>query len=289
MIITKLVGGLGNQMFQYALGRHLALLNNTSLYLDITHYETDTLRKYELDCFDIQAKIADKKMLDDFARYPHHLRRWERLWQYHILGKRNLVIAEPHFHYSEGIIKKYKENLYLAGYWQSEQYFEAVETSICKDFTFVKPLTTKAKEFETIIKSKNSVSLHIRRGDYVSNTAVLEVHGVCSLAYYGQGINFIKQKIEKPTFFIFSDDIAWCKAYLQIDAEVIFIEDLQYNYEDLRLMSLCQHHIIANSSFSWWGAWLNPNPDKIVIAPEQWFTTTERDCQDIIPKTWIKI
>ncbi len=289
MIIIKLVGGLGNQMFQYALGRHLALLNNTKLYLDITHYETDTLRKYELSCFDIQAKIADKQMLDDFTQYPHHLSRWQRLCQYYILGRRNLMITEPHFQYAEGIAGNYKENIYLAGYWQSEKYFKAVETLIRKDVMLVKPLTFKAQEFERIIKSKNSVSLHIRRGDYIANATVLEVHGVCSLNYYQQSIELIKQRIEKPTFFVFSDDITWCKANLQIDSEVVFIENLQYNYEDLRLMSSCQHHIIANSSFSWWGAWLNPNPDKIVIAPKEWFATTERNYQDVIPETWIKI
>ncbi len=290
MIITRLIGGLGNQIFQYAIGKQLAILHKTKLFLDCRDFENYTLRKYALDCFQHTAQIASTELLENFENYPHHLSRIERLWQYRLLGNRNLKVTETNFAYTEGIIKNYgrRQHIYLAGYWQSEKYFKAVEKELRKDLQFFPIDTPLTLQFGKQIKQSTAISLHVRRGDYVSNTMTNQVHGVCSLEYYQKAITFVKEKVGNPTFFVFSDDIAWCKANFT-EKNMIFVENLAHDYEDLYLMAACQHHIIANSSFSWWGAWLNPNPNKIVIAPEKWFATQENDYSDVIPVNWTKI
>lgn len=141
------------------------------------------------------------------------------------------------------------------------------------------------------ILSVNAVSLHVRRGDYVSNLTINQFHGTCSLEYYNQAIAQIAKKVETPHFFVFSDDPEWVKSNLKIDYSITIVDhnNADKNYEDIRLMSLCKHHIIANSSFSWWGAWLCRNPNKIVIAPLKWFNDKSINTTDLIPDGWIKI
>jgi len=292
MIITKLQGGLGNQMFQYATARSLAIKNKTTLKLDIqllldeTPYENFTPRKYELGIFNIEQNFAQAKEINRFYRAS----------KFNLIKQiRNKVapcnyISEPHFHFSESILSV-KSNAYLDGYWQSEKYFEDIRHVLLGDFKIITPLSVKNLELTKVINNTESVSIHVRRGDYMSNKTINETHGICSMEYYNSAISYIASKIEHPTFFIFSDDIPWVKNYMNYNYNVIYVDHNSPDmaYEDLRLMSLCKHNIIGNSSFSWWGAWLNPNKDKIVIAPKQWFATTERSSIDIIPEGWIKL
>jgi hypothetical protein len=162
-----------------------------------------------------------------------------------------------------------------------------IETEIRQIFTVKKALNTQTKPFLDQIRACNSVSLHVRRGDYVQNPIINQTHGLCSLEYYEKAVQYMAEKLEKPVFFVFSDDILWCKENLKLPFPTVFVEGNFLNYEDLTLMSACQHQIVANSSFSWWGAWLNNFAKKIVIAPKKWFN--DQEIKDLIPQTWTRL
>jgi hypothetical protein len=174
------------------------------------------------------------------------------------------------------------------GYWQSEKYFSEFSQQIRRDFSFCKPLSSDNEEFANEINHINAVSLHVRRGDFVNNPTTLATHGLCSLDYYRAAVQYISYRVNQPHFFIFSDDIAWTKENLEIVFPCHYVDHNQgaESHNDMRLMSLCQHHIIANSSFSWWGAWLNPSKEKIVIAPKRWFAK-QIDTRDLLPPSWV--
>jgi len=197
---------------------------------------------------------------------------------------------ESHFNFDDKVYNK-TENIYFEGYWQSEKYFLNYREDLLEEFTLKKELHPKSKEYENKIREVQSVSLHIRRGDYVTNTHTNSVHGTCSLQYYRDAVKEIEIKVEDPHFFIFSDDLAWVKENLDFIDNVAFVElDKEIpDHEEMVLMSLCKHNIIANSSFSWWSAWLNQNDKKIVIAPKKWFNDQTINTEDLIPNTWIKI
>jgi hypothetical protein len=181
----------------------------------------------------------------------------------------------------------YPKDVYLNGYWQSEYYFEPIKGILRKEFTLKEVLIGQNAELAERIKNSNSVSLHIRRGDYVDNKEVSEFHGTCSPEYYKKAIEFLKAKGDLEVF-VFSDDIQWAKENLRAD-KINFVAQNNPGYIDMNLMALCKHNIIANSSFSWWAAWLNQSPSKIVIAPQKWFADPGRQTPDIYPKNWIKI
>lgn len=291
MIVVKLIGGLGNQLFQYAIAKHLSLINNTNLLLDTTAFEDFyKLHKYSLQHFSIDAAVADRTLLDKIYKFPYNLNKIQKIWNVKILGKQFYHLSEKEFNYQNDILKKYNGYVLLDGYWQTEKYFHAITNILRKDLQIITMPQKQDLEIIHQIKNTNSISLHIRRADY-TNAETISTHGLCSLDYYIKGVKFMCSKIKKPIFFVFSDDITWAKENLILEFPTVFVghNSADKNYEDLRLMSICQHNIIANSSFSWWGAWLNTNPNKIVIAPEEWFATTERNYQDVIPSNWIKI
>ena len=182
-------------------------------------------------------------------------------------------------------------NIYLDGYWQTEKYFKEIEEIIRKEFTVKNELADKNKEIAEEIKKTNSVSLHIRRADYITDKRTNSHHGTCGSAYYEQAVAIIAEKVKTPHFFVFSDDMDWAKKSIILDFPTVYVDhnNAVTNYEDLRLMHLCKHNIIANSSFSWWGAWLNNNPQKIVVVPKRWFVTDKMDTRDLIPNTWVKM
>jgi len=293
MIIVRLLGGLGNQLFHYALARRLSILHNVPLKLDISQFETCKPRKYSLSAFNI---IEDFATQDDIARikgkgFAIFKRLMDALLPYH---KRSFI-CERSFGFDPNILKSPK-NVYLAGCWQSERYFEDIEDIIRREFTVkIKPDADNERAME-LINSVNAVSLHIRRTDYVSLSAANQRHGTCRLEYYRQAVEIIAQKVESPHFFIFSDDIPWAKENITLRYPTVFIShnsSTNKDFEDLRLMTQCHHHIIANSTFSWWGAWLNKRHGKIVIVPKKWFkkwyTDESVDTKDLIPDGWIRI
>ena len=177
------------------------------------------------------------------------------------------------------------------GSWISEKYFKDIEDIIRKEFTVKVPQTGRNRETAEMILNSESVSLHVRRGDYVTSPEYREIYDICNLGYYERCIKYITDRVKSAHFFIFSDDSEWAKNNLKIPFPTTFVghNNDKTNYEDLRLMSQCQHNIIANSSFSWWGAWLNANPGKIVCAPEKFIRLRNFDTKDILPENWIKI
>jgi hypothetical protein len=290
MIIIQLIGGLGNQMFQYAAGRRLAHHHNTDLFLDATGFAYNPLRKYELDVFRINATFAPLNLLKQVPISRKDAIR---------LSIRKLYARNTEFRYvkENGLdfheeILSLPDNSYLAGYWQSENYFGEIADIIRKEFSFVNPPSLINQELMEKMMGCNSVSMHIRRGDYVSDPIIMEIHGVLGTEYYKKALNVIEEHVKDPQIFVFSDEIPWAKDYIKTHLPLHFIDfnRAEKNYEDLRLMSHCKHHIIANSSFSWWGAWLSNKKNNVVIAPIKWFADKEMNTrQTIVPDTWITI
>lgn len=279
----KLSGGLGNQLFQYATGRRLSHALNTKLKLDIRSYPDSYGRKYYLDCFNVNAQLADENDLR-FFEYGFGQKFLNRL-PLNIFSK---IVKEKSLSFEKKILDL-SDGKYLDGYWQSEKYFKDIESIIRKDITLKPEFSINNSDIFNLISHTNSVSLHVRRADYAQNKKTNSVHGTCSKEYYEKAINKFS-KIENLNIFIFSDDIAWAKQNIQPRFAHHYVDHgAEKGYIDLVLMSHCQHHIIANSTFSWWGAWLNDNPNKIVIAPNPWFRDKTRNDKDIIPVDWIKL
>ena len=310
----RISGGLGNQMFQYALGRFLATKNNAELVLDLSGFmpkKNETFRQFSLDKFNTRYRTATEK---DFkaptwfmfrglshslwAQSPGTITSINRIHRklIRILESRRPItkrkfIMEPVFTFQKEILG-ITGNHYLSGVWQSEKYFKSNEDEIRRDFTLKNPLSPAAKNMEASIRSAEAVSVHIRRGDYVNDPHTLEKHGVCSVEYYEEAVNRMQSLHPSCRFFIFSDDRNWVEKNINMPKDSVYVSDGKAfsDYEELTLMSKCKHNITANSSFSWWGAWLNQNPDKTVIAPKKWFGEKNKsDTKDLIPESWIRM
>lgn len=291
MIIVKIIGGLGNQLFQYATGRHLAIVQNTILKLDVSGFRDHDQRQYALSHFNIQEIFASDQEIKQLI-VPKQTtigRALHNIFHNHPKKPKSYIrVKSPCFNPN---ILKLPDNVYLEGYWQSEKYFSESSEVIRSEFSLKEKQSGRNKKMAEHILSTQSVSIHIRRGDYVSDPKTSQTHGTCSLDYYQRCIQEITEKIANPNFFVFSDDIEWCRENLKISFPAEFIDhnSVENAHEDLRLMSLCKHNIIANSSFSWWAAWLNPNKEKLVFAPKKWFNTDKYIMEDIIPQEWSKI
>ena len=296
-------GGLGNQMFQYALGRHLSIKNNQQLKLDCSRYPpvmpdlNIDLRNFNLNNFNISAAKASEKEIKKYHKY-HQPNGWIN----RTLSKINKIrffkktyyerpfVLEPIDNcqiFDLNILNYRYKDAYFRGFWQSENYFKDIREVLLQDFT----VKTDPNEYRSAllkeIEKNNSISLHFRRGDVTNPESRV---GALSFDYYYKAIKFLTDKIKNPNFYIFSDDIAWVKKNFKIDFPSVFIQNtFGEDYEDMRLMSRCKHHIIANSTFSWWGAWLATNLQKIVIAPERYAQKTDRPNPDYYPKSWILI
>jgi Glycosyl transferase family 11 len=206
------------------------------------------------------------------------------------LARKGETIHEKHFHFDPEVLTAPKFS-YLNGYWQTEKYFPAVSDRLRQEFQFRYLQDSKSRMLSDLIGQTSSVGLHIRRGDYLSNSANLEFHGLCGLDYFEQAIRQIGDRVNQPYFFIFSDEPEWARENLKLSYPTTIVDHNcgDHDYQDLRLMSQCQHQVIANSSFSWWAAWLNENPDKVVIAPSRWFNNAAIDTKDLIPSSWTRI
>jgi hypothetical protein len=276
VIVVRLRFGLGNQMFQYALGRRLADIEGTRMILDTTLLQNTARfngRRYGLSDFQIRAEVVSSTPCE---------------WPVEML----ITISEKSlgFHSSVLDCRVGANALLLEGTWQSERYFKEIEPAIRRDFTF-KPfdLGDSAGVLEQIQKG-NSVAVHVRRGDYVSSAVGAHL-GFVGVDYYSKALAAMASSIENAHFYIFSDDIAWCRAHLPPAYPYTFVSppDCGQNAarRDLFLMSACRHFIIANSTFSWWGAWLgNAGPSKVVIAPKRWFANPLWKLEHIIPSQW---
>jgi hypothetical protein len=290
-VITELLGGLGNQLFQYAIGRRIAELNKMDLKLDISQFQEYKLRKYRLGNFRIRENFSTAEDAENII-VNRNINKFYLNCPVFRPNKRIMLIREKWrgFDYNQRYLS-IRNNIYLSGYWQSEKYFREIASIIRKEFQLKDRPSEPSRKIAEVIESCDSVNLHIRRGDYVSNPETNQCHGLCTLDYYNAAVNRLASRVRNPYFFVFSDDIPWARENLKLSfpTEFVFHNGADRDYEDLWLMSLCKYHIIANSSFSWWGAWLSSNSDKIVIAPKKWFNNSKLNTDDLIPSFWIKI
>ncbi len=277
MKVVKVIGGLGNQMFQYSF--YLALKKkHNNVKLDASSFKTYTLHAYQLEnVFNLKHLVHSFNVNSTAIRFLRRILKLD-------------VILEDTFYHPK--VLEMKGWNYYSGYWASEKYFIEIEQDVRDSFKFKNELADKNKDISDRIFNSNSVSIHVRRGDYLETEINRKLYGnICTLGYYEQAIKLIKQKVENPYFFIFSNDIAWCKENLKVEnAEYIDWNTGADSYIDMQLMSLCKNNILANSTFSWWGAWLNENKDKMVIVPSKFLNDmTPENMDTFVPEKWIRI
>ena len=292
MIISNIIGGLGNQMFQYACGRSMGLRCGQPLRLATDQFDAYTLHNgFELQrVFSIVLPLATRaelRLLLGWQASPSLRRLVGRPAMRWLAG--NSWANEPHFQFWPELAALQGPR-YLHGYWQTERYFTEHIDQIRADFVFRMEWDAPDEAVRQRMRAQPSASLHVRRGDY-TNAKNKKLFATCSLDYYREAIRLMHERVPGVRLFAFSDDPDWVDAHL--GAEFGSIETVRHNFgdrsaHDMRLMSQADHHIIANSSFSWWGAWLNPSPDKIVIAPRRWFLNGTDD-SDLIPTSWIRV
>lgn len=290
MIIVQLKGGLGNQLFQYASGLSLSKYHEVPLKVDTSElYQPDdeigTIRKYELHNFLAAPEIASNQEIEDLK----HQNLFSRIFQKTKPSYSRKIYNEKRFEFDKKFFLA-GNNLYLKGYRQSEKYFSLIANEIKNGFQLKKSIVEDVLDYGEKLFTLNSISIHIRRGDYINKKA-LDFHGLLTQEYYQKTIDRICIDIPNPIFFVFSDNIEWVKNNLTFKNSIEFVSGkiTKNHYQDFYLMSQCRHNIIANSTFSWWAAWLNNHPNKIVIAPKNWFGNAPCDTKDLYPATWMKV
>ncbi len=273
-------------MFQYAAGRRLAFMLDTELKLDNSWFDGSNERVYSLEYFNIQECMATQEEVSTLN--PRNSGILEKLVK-KLRGAKSTYFHEKHFHFDPELLTL-PDGIYLDGYWQSEKYFIDIENIIRQELTIKFPQSGVNRLLADQIADCESVSLHIRRGDYVSRPATRQVHGVCRLDYYDRCVKQLARNVDKPHFIIFSDEPEWARKNINTTYPTVIVDhNKSHSYEDLRLMSQCKYHIIANSSFSWWAAWLNNKKNKIVLCPKQWFKNAEISTKDLIPGSWMQL
>ncbi len=283
MIIVKLKGGLGNQMFQYSFGKVLEFELNEQVGYDTSFYNKSSI-DFSLKRMNIKGKFQNFH----FGYYLSKIFENYELRSYYNNYFRKLLIFYPmlymdHKNFNMDEIKE-SDLVYLNGYWQKFNLIEKYHDTFSLDFNIKDALNLYNERKINQIRETESVSIHYRRGDYVSNPYYVE----CSFSYYREAIDYIKKKVSNPHFFIFSNDMNWVKKFFDISESYSFIDNPGPDYEHLHLMRECKHNIIANSTFSWWAAWLNTNFDKIVIGPELWWNDLQRKKDIYFPPTWLR-
>ena len=289
MIIVKLIGGLGNQMFQYAAGRALAQKHGVPLALDLSELNKDangayTQRGFALDAFSVNAVNASNVQVAPFLKFQSH--QWLRIAQRYMPSLfPNVYFAESGSHY-QNAFQNLGPNTYLNGYWQSEKYFENIRQLLINDFKLTQVMPDDVLWWHNKVASLNSVAMHVRRGDYVHLPTAKAFHGVCSVQYYKNAFQKLQEGENEIAVFVFSDDIGWCRQNLNFTDNIQFVSHKSIAAWDLHLMSVCKHQVIANSSFSWWAAWLNQHTNKRVYVPEYWFNNIRTKAIDILAQNW---
>ncbi|MFD2872299.1 alpha-1,2-fucosyltransferase [Mucilaginibacter ximonensis] len=286
MIIVKLQGGLGNQMFQYATGRALAIKHNVPMFLDQSFLERNnvsrngfTARKYGLDIFNIVSSRITAQIIDRyFEKNPDSI----------MINYKELPVS------FDKTFRVLPSSVYISGNWQSPKYFANISSDIRQEFTF------KYFEFDPDFKliadeisEKTSVAIHLRRGDYIPEKGSPQIYFICDKSYYFKAMSFIRERFPHAAFFVFSDDIKWSKDHFKFDHfDVNFVYNEKFtDWQEMFLMSKCKHNIMANSTFSWWAAWLNDNNNKVIIAPKNWFNIVPPgfNLNHLYPKEWIRM
>lgn len=288
MVIVRLMGGLGNQMFQYAAGRRLARHSGVPLLLDLGWFSAvpanETPRSYGLDAFAIPEEVLATAAPEKQAAES------SRIWRF--LSRRLSSFGRLREVYEQGAgfdqtILSLRGNVRLIGFWQDERYFNDVAQLIRCEFLLRNQLPSSSSELAGVIATTDSVAVHVRRGDYLTNPSARAHHLCCGSEYYDKAMKHVATRVAEPKFFIFSDDTDWVREQMPRGYDIVVVENecADHPAEHLFLMSRCKHQIIANSSFSWWGGWLNENPRKLVVAPHQWFHGQEYRKE--LPPEWI--
>lgn len=297
MIIVKVIGGLGNQMFQYATARAISSRTKKDFKLDLSDFATYEHHEYSLDHFKIIEKVATDAETHRFKKYQIFLNKLPKIFSKILkkLGLDKVILSRGRYikEYSfpfDPKVKNLSDDAYLDGYWQCEKYFEDIRGILKKEFSMKDQLGNEGKEIARKIRSvKNPICLHIRRGDFADKPEQAKFHGLCSMEYYYKAVELMAAKVKDPHFFIFSDSIDWVRQNFKIAHPMTFNgQGAAKNYEDITLMSFCKHHILSNSTFGWWGAWLGETPEQIVIAPHKWFNKPV-DIRDLMPSRWIQL
>jgi hypothetical protein len=293
MVIVQLTGGLGNQLFQYAAARSLSLHHKVPLKLDCSSFYRDKIselevpRNFELYQFEgVKEKIITPEELSQIIDPNAKKTLLTKITPKY----RRIVYQCPFFHYDSNFFKS-RKTVYLKGGWQSEKYFSRYRDIIFQSLQLKQEVVSPVSEKARQIKEKQTVGVHIRRGDYLRMKIIFEWHGVMSKDYYLRGFEEIHKKKGDFSVLYFTDDPEWVQKELipAMNGEIVSSTTNQNHFQDFHLLSSCQHNIIANSSFSWWAAWLNPNRDKMVIGPKKWFDKGPKDTQDVLPASWIRL
>jgi len=284
MIIAEMGGGLGNQMNCYSCAKALSIHNKIPLKVDITYYDTlpryRPPRHYDLDKFKTTSKPATRREI------TKHILKTRSRHLNKILAK-SRIFERSVYRGSDFNLKTFfniGEDIYLAFYGDF-RYFDPIKSNLMKEFLLKEEYKKKINPLLKKISEENSVSIHVRRGDLIRLGAI-----VLPAEYYKKAIETINKKVKNPKFYVFSDDIEWCKKNLKcLSVKLNFIQKTEV-YEDFELMKNCKHNILANSALSWWAGYLNPNLKKIVIAPEHFsHFRSEKPVNESLPKKWIKI
>lgn len=291
MIIIKIQGGLGNQLFQYAFGRTIERKYAKKVAYDISSYgavKKNTPRAYHLDKFNTPVTIATKEEIlnckypfGSFSKITYIIKKLSNK----LFFKRYHISFEPEF--LESI--KNTDSAYLEGYWQSFRYIEPALPDLKKEVTLKVPPSAAFEVLKAEISQSDSVAIHIRRGDYVQGGVDLQV---LDIVYYKNAMNLVSQKIEDAKYYIFTDDAVWAKENLNFleREKITYVSDFTLaDYEELVLIAQCKHVIVANSSFSWWGAMLNQNKNAMIICPKDWKNVFLKNDMNLCPEKWIRI
>jgi hypothetical protein len=304
MIVVRLKGGLGNQMFQYALGRALQHRRGDELRLDVTYllgssvFKWDVPRTYDLDVFRIQPALAYvprllRRARPQCVRYPEGRTLSEAEAAPPVaVPKTQTFVEEKEFGFHPEILGLTAPNLYLDGYWQSESYFSDIQDEIRGAFHFRMPLSPAGREMAQNIASVNSVCVNVRRGDYITSESSRNALGFVGEDYYRRGIDWIKANVEDPRLVVNSDDMPWCREHLKFDLPTTYLAEEYAGWkfgEQLQLMTMCKHFLISNSTFAWWAAWLASHDKKLVVCPRRWFRNQSIRSEDLIPPSWVRL
>ncbi len=291
MVIVKIAGGLGNQLFQFALG--FALEQNLGLKVkyDIQDYKKPGIRKFELSQFIQDIDLANEYEIQHCYNFLEKIKFYIARYLRFPGGLKRLKYYLEDLNQFDDQVFQIRDGVYVSGYWQNERYFFSLREKLLEKIQLTDCCSASSKKYLEQIRSTNSVAIHVRRGDYISDSKNQAIYGTCDLAYYQMAIEYITSKYADLTFYIFSDDLAWVKTHMKRFKNIVFVENNSSNstHDDFILMSQCSHQIIANSTFSWWAAWLNPNPNKMVIAPRKWFIKEYGFGKEIVPADWVKI
>lgn len=291
MVIIRVTGGLGNQLFQFAMGLSIEETLGYQVKYDLSDYKIVGSRKFDLDKFVSNFQIASIEEIERNNNVLQKVKFKIFQWVGFPFGLKGLkYYLERNFQYDEKVFDIANE-VYLSGYWQSDRYFVNHRVKLLERIKISDSHSPDCIKYLKQIRSSNSVSIHVRRGDYVSNSKVKSIYTTCDLGYYEKAIQSLSAQFEDLTFFVFSDDMEWVTSHFSKFERMIFVNVNLGDtaFEDLKLMSNCKHNIIANSTFSWWAAWLNQHEGKVVIAPKSWYTQIWRNSTNLVPADWHRL